>query len=206
MHDLLSDGDGDAMVRAWRRAREALDVKEIRMKARRHRASKPGVPGLLAMGLATVALSGCATVRTHQGYVFDSALLASVQPGVDNRESVQKTLGDPSFASQFDSGTWYYVSRASKQFSFGTPKPVAQTVLAVHFDPQGTVTGVQRSGLEQVVSIHPNGDSTPTLGRKRGILQELFGNIGAVGSAGVGGPTADNPNGGGGGGGGGRPY
>jgi outer membrane protein assembly factor BamE (lipoprotein component of BamABCDE complex) len=166
------------------------------MKADQHRvrAARPALA--LVACLAALGASGCAQIRNHQGYIFDSALTASIQPGVDNRESVQKTMGDPSLTSQFDQGTWYYWGRATKQFSFGLPKPVSQTVLAVHFDPSGTVSGVQRTGLETVVRIAPNGDKTPTLGRKRGLFQELFGNIGAVGAAGMNAPTADNPNGG----------
>ena len=154
---------------------------------------RAGVAATAAVALAA-SLSGCAEIRTHQGYVIDRTLVASVQPGVDNRESVQKTLGDPSFASQFDDTSWYYVSRSTKQFAFGTPKPISQLTLAVHFDKGGTVTDVDRSGLEKVVSINPVADKTPTLGRKRSLFQELFGNIGAVGAAATQGPTADNPN------------
>jgi outer membrane protein assembly factor BamE (lipoprotein component of BamABCDE complex) len=163
------------------------------MTASRMRAGMAGVAGLALVA----GLSGCTEVREHQGYVVDRALVASVEPGVDNRDSVQATLGDPSFASQFDDGTWYYVSRSTKQFSFGTPKPVNQLTLAVHFAKDGTVTSVDRSGLEQVVGIHPVADKTPTLGRKRSLFQELFGNIGAVGGAGMNAPTSDNPTGGG---------
>ena len=156
------------------------------------------------VGVATAALAlaaglpGCARIRDHQGYIIDRTLVASGQPGVDNRDSVRNTLGDPSLAGEFDDSTWYYVSRSTRQFSFGTPRPITQLVLAVHFDPAGNVTGVERTGLEKVVAIHPAPGKTPTLGRSRSLLQELFGNIGAVGGSTVGGPTADNPNGGGG--------
>jgi hypothetical protein len=44
-----------------------------------------------------------------------------------------------------------------------------------------------RSGMEQVVRISPEGDETPTLGRERSFLEDLFGNIGQVGAAGMGG-------------------
>ena len=154
-----------------------------------------GVAAAAALALATV-LSGCAEVRGHQGYIVDRTLAGAIQPGVDNRESVQKTLGAPSFASQFDDGTWYYVSRATKQFSFGSPAPVSQLTLAVSFDHAGNVTRVDRSGLDKVVDIHPSSDRTPTLGRKRSLFQELFGNIGAVGAAGASAPSSDNPGGG----------
>ena len=172
-------------------------LKEIRMTASMRRA---GVAATAALALAA-GLSGCAEIRNHQGYIIDRTLVASVQPGVDNRDSVRNTLGDPSLAGEFDDSTWYYWSRATKQFSFGTPKPVNQLLLTVHFDRAGTVTGVEHTGLETVVPIHPAPGKTPTLGRTRSLFQELFGNIGAVGGAAVGGPTADNPTGGGGGGG-----
>ena len=52
-----------------------------------------------------------------------------------------------------------------------------------------------RTGVEQVVRISPDSDKTPTLGRERGILQDLFGNIGQVGAANAGGPDGSNTGG-----------
>ena len=155
-------------------------------------ATRTGIAALAI--LAAFAASGCSRVRDHKGYVVDSTLIGTVQPGVDNRDSVAKTLGRPSFEGQFDDKTWYYVSRETRTFAFASPKPTAQTVLAVHFDAAGNVTAVERSGLEKIASISPNGDKTPTLGRERGFFAELFGNIGRVGSVSQGGGTADNPN------------
>lgn len=152
------------------------------------------LPLAVAM-LAVLALSsGCARIRDHKGYVTDQVLIDSIQPGIDTRESVEKTLGRPSFTSQFDQSTWYYLSRETRQLAFSTPKPVKQTALAVQFDTQGNVVTVENSGMSKIASISPNGDKTPTLGRNRGFFQELFGNIGRVGSVGASGGTADNPN------------
>ncbi|MDB5662633.1 MAG: SmpA/OmlA protein [Sphingomonas bacterium] len=158
--------------------------------------SRPAPRLGLAVLAITVALaaSGCSRIRDHKGYVVDSTLIGTVQPGIDNRDSVAKTLGRPSFVGQFDDKTWYYVSRETRQFAFASPKPTAQTVLAVQFDAAGNVTSVQRTGLEKVASLSPSGDKTPTLGRERGFFSELFGNIGRVGSVSQGGSTADNPN------------
>jgi hypothetical protein len=100
--------------------------------------------------------------------------------GVDNRDSVAKTLGRPTFVGQFDQNEWFYVSRSTAQLAFNEPRPTAQTVLRVRFDEAGNVASVDRSGLEKIASISPEGDKTPTLGRERGFFQELFGNIGAV--------------------------
>ncbi|MDQ3482017.1 MAG: outer membrane protein assembly factor BamE, partial [Pseudomonadota bacterium] len=88
----------------------------------------------IAIVLAGVALlAGCAGVRDHRGAVIDSELVAAVQVGVDNKESVQRTLGRPSFVSQFAPTDWYYVSRDTNTFAFRNPRVTEQTVLRVRF-------------------------------------------------------------------------
>ena len=153
--------------------------------------------GLVAGAAALLAATGgCSRIRDHQGYLADQSLIDSVQAGIDNRESVQKTLGRPTFVGQFDESEWFYITRETRQFAFGTPKPAFQQVLAIRFDKAGNVAAVERTGLEKIATVSPSGDKTPTLGRDRGILSELFGNIGQVGSTAgnQGGGTADNPN------------
>jgi outer membrane protein assembly factor BamE (lipoprotein component of BamABCDE complex) len=154
----------------------------------------------LAGTIAILGLTaGCARVRDHKGYVVDSSLINTVSPGVDNKDSVQKTLGRPSFAGEFDKDqTWYYVARDTRQVGYRTPVAQTELVLAVHFDPQGNVSAVDRSGVERIVHVVPFAEKTPTLGSKRSFFSELFGNIGRVGSVGEASSTADNPTGGGG--------
>lgn len=143
---------------------------------------------LLSLALAAgVLAAGCTPLRSHQGYIVDADLVNSIQPGVDNRQSVLATLGTPSFASQFNQGDWYYVSRDSRNLAFTPPKPRDQLTMQISFDQAGNVTTVRKSGIDQVVSLKPDGKTTPTLGRKRGFFQDLFGNIGTVGAAGAGG-------------------
>lgn len=155
---------------------------------------RPGRRAALAMALiAGLAGAGCTQIRDHQGYLVDDVLVASVQPGVDNRDSVQGTLGRPTFVGQFDQRDWYYVSRDTRALAFNMPRPKAQTILHIRFDEAGNVVSVDKTGLERVASIDPMNDETPTLGRDRSFFEELFGNIGTVGAPGVAGQTADNP-------------
>jgi outer membrane protein assembly factor BamE (lipoprotein component of BamABCDE complex) len=140
------------------------------------------VVGMAALGLA---LSGCASIRDHRGYLVDGPLVDGIQPGVDNQTSVERTLGRPTFVSQFGQPVWYYVSTNTKQAAFTRPRADDQLVLKVRFDPKGNVLAIDRSGIEKVVRLNPNGDKTPTLGRERGFLEDLFGNIGAVGAPGA---------------------
>ncbi|TCM17357.1 Beta-barrel assembly machine subunit BamE [Novosphingobium sp. PhB165] len=139
--------------------------------------------------LALAALTGgCTSIRDHRGYLIDQTLLDSVSPGIDNRQSVEKTLGRPTFVSQFGEKDYYYVSQVVKTPPFGRPRTAQETILRVRFDAAGNVLGVDKAGMEDVARISPDGDKTPTLGRHRGLLEDLFGNIGTVGAAGMGGP------------------
>lgn len=151
---------------------------------------------LLAAGLT--ALSGCSSIKDHRGYLVDQALVDSVQPGIDNRVSVERALGRPTYVAQFGEPVWYYVSINTRQAAFTRPRPYDETVLKVHFDPAGNVARIERTGMEKVVRLNPDHHKTPTLGRNRGFLEDLFGNIGTVGAPGMG-------SGGGGGEGGGGP-
>lgn len=144
---------------------------------------------LLIAVAAGLASAGCTKTQDLQGYLVDETLVSAVQPGVDNKDSVQNTLGRPTFTGTFDQNDWYYVSRRTKNFAFNHPRVNQQTVLHVRFDPAGNVASVERKGMEQIVSINPSGDKTPTLGRNMSIWDELFGNIGAVGAGGMSTPT-----------------
>ena len=77
------------------------------------------------------------------------------------------------------------VSRDTKTVAFRNPRVQKQTVLHVRFDGAGNVLGVDQTGKELVANINPNDDKTPTLGRKRSLFDDLFGNIGTVNSPAV---------------------
>ena len=147
----------------------------------------------MAAAAAGLLLAGCSKIEDRTGYVVDEALVTAIQPGVDNKESVMNTLGRPSFTGQFNENDWFYVSRSTKNLAFNMPHPKDQTILRVRFDQAGNVTAVDRRGMEQVASINPSGDKTPTLGQDRSLLEELFGNIGAVGQSGQQTDSRDNP-------------
>ena len=149
--------------------------------------TKAGRIMALTATLSALTLTGaCVPLRSHQGYIIDADLVNSVQPGVDNRSSVLKTLGKPSLASQFNTGDWYYIARDSRNLAYLKPKAASQLTLKISFTDGGVVKDITRTGVEQVASISPYNKTTPTLGRKRSFFEELFGNIGSVGAAGAG--------------------
>ncbi len=146
---------------------------------------------------AALATGGCTSIRDHRGYIFDPALANAIQPGIDNKQSVEGTLGQPSIASQYGQPVWYYVSSTTSQRVLGVPNTEKHEVLKVAFDASGNVASVTRGGMDDVRDINPNGDKTETMGRDRSFIQDLFGNIGTVGSmpGGAGGGAGGGPNG-----------
>ena len=137
---------------------------------------------LSAAMIGAALLAGCAGVRAHKGAVVDPQLASAIQPGVDNKASVEKTLGRPSFTGQFTPNDWYDVAQDTHQFAFRNPRVSQENVYRVSFDAAGNVTGVQHTGKELIVGLDPVSRKTPTLGRQKSFFDELFGNIGTVSS------------------------
>lgn len=146
----------------------------------------------LALGALAIGASACTPLRSHQGYVVDVDLVNSIQPGVDTRQSVKATLGNPTLTGQFGQGDWIYIARDSRALAYKTPKPTAQLTLRIRFDQNNVVQAVDKSGIELVSNIDPSKKETPTLGRKHGFFRDLFGNIGTVGAMGSSAPNQDN--------------
>lgn len=147
--------------------------------------AKTAIAAGALLALAGLA-SGCTTIREKRGYMVDELLVQQVQPGLDNKRSVERTLGRPTFTSIYGEETWYYVSSLTTRKPFRSDKIAEHDVVMVNFDKAGNVTSVDRSNRDQIVALDPESDKTPTLGKKRTFLQDLFGNIGAVSGAGGG--------------------
>lgn len=157
-------------------------------------------PALVAgAALLLLMMGGCSRIREHQGFLIDQLIVDSVLPGIDNKASVEGSMGRPTFVSQFGPERWYYVSRQTKQLAFSTPRPNAQVLISVEFDKDGNVARIDRdASMDKVANLSPSSAKTPTLGRKRSLFDEIFGNIGAVGAGpggGMGAPSGPGPNG-----------
>lgn len=141
--------------------------------------SQRGVNLALAMVLAgTMGLAGCSTVERSRGYVPDASDLAEITIGVDNKLSVQDSLGSPSTVGTFDDDAWYYIRSRHERLAFFAEEVVAREVVAIYFDDQDRVEDVAHYGLQdgQVVSYSTR--KTPTRGREMTILEQLLGNVG----------------------------
>jgi outer membrane protein assembly factor BamE (lipoprotein component of BamABCDE complex) len=142
---------------------------------------KSAVGKVATVFVGAAVLAGCGlSTREHRGYVMDETLTTAVAVGTDNKASVEKTLGLPTFTGTFDQNDWYYVARETRAFAFRNPKTIDQTVLHIRFDGAGNVASVEQTDEALIAAIKPSKDQTPTLGRSKSFFEELFGNIGTI--------------------------
>ncbi len=136
---------------------------------------------LALAALCATAIAGCAAQRDFHGYLPDQALPEDVQPTVDTRSTVLARLGTPSTTSIFDDKLWVYMSSTRELLTFYYPKTVQRSIIAIQFDDEDVVSDVLIYDVNDGRTLSYNSRVTPTRGRELGILEQLFGTLGAMG-------------------------
>jgi outer membrane protein assembly factor BamE (lipoprotein component of BamABCDE complex) len=151
---------------------------------------------LALLGLGLTSLAACNMPVNQRGNLPKADAMAQIKPGVTDKATVQRLLGTPSTTPAFDSNTWYYISRETKDIAFLKPEILDQQVVAVHFDDSGVVSGIDHKGLQDAQAVTPNPNSTPAQGREFTFLEQLIGNFGKFNNskaANPGGPPSGGP-------------
>jgi outer membrane protein assembly factor BamE (lipoprotein component of BamABCDE complex) len=133
---------------------------------------------IAAAVLALATLAGCGIPVNQRGNLPKPDALAQIKPGETDKQTVQRLLGTPSTVASFDDKTWYYISRETKEIAFLRPEVLDQQVIAIHFDDNGIVIGVDHKGKKDAQSVAPNPNATPAQGREFTFLEQLIGNFG----------------------------
>ena len=131
------------------------------------------------IGAAIAVIVACAPVENQRGYVPDMEAIASIQVGMDTKDTISKKLGDPSTAATFGNDTWYYMSAHVEQNAFFAPRATERNILAVEFARDGKVSDVHRYTLADGKVVDFVSRETPTRGREMTALEQLIGSIGA---------------------------
>jgi len=154
-----------------------------------HRVTLAFLAGATALS-ACAALTACAPVENQRGYVPDQEAVASVQVGMDTKDTVTKKLGDPSTAATFNNDVWYYISAHVEQNAFFAPRALDRNILAVEFAKDGKVTDVHKYTLTDGRVVDFVTRETPTLGREMTLIQQIFNAVpGQIGQSAPGTPT-----------------
>ena len=140
----------------------------------------------IAAVLGAALLAACTPTQDTRGYMPDEDAIAQVKPGETTKDKVYDLFGSPSSMGTFDQNVWYYIEKRTEQLAFYEVKTLNQRVLAVEFDPGGTVSAVKRWGIKDGKEIDPVARITETRGRELGFIEQVFGNIGRFKKDGVG--------------------
>lgn len=140
--------------------------------------------GVIALGLSAAVLSGCNTSETFtQGYVVDSETLELVPPG-SSKEQVLLSLGTPTTKGDYGQETFYYISQKRvRNAMFMKPRLVDQSILAVYFDDEGTVSNIANYTMEDGKVFDTIHRTTPTGGKEETFLSRALSSVGSSGEA-----------------------
>lgn len=127
-----------------------------------------------------VAAGGCAPVFRNHGYAPDPAALSALVVGVDTRDSVEAAVGRPSASGVLGANAWYYVRERRRQFGPTAPRPVSRELVAISFAPDGTLSNVERFGLENGRAVALSRRVTGSTIRDFGLIQQILRNFGRI--------------------------
>ncbi|PCD77640.1 outer membrane protein assembly factor BamE [Pseudothioclava arenosa] len=134
---------------------------------------------VIALG-ATLFAASCTAVYRNHGYVPSEEDLALVEVGKSNRDDVTRAVGRPSSAGLLQGAGWYYVGSRWKHFGARAPEEIEREVVAISFDDKGTVTNVERFGLEDGEVVVLSRRVTETSIKGIGLIRQVLGSFGRV--------------------------
>ncbi len=138
---------------------------------------KSALRAALMLGALVVVAACTAQYRKH-GWIPGPELLNEVVVGVDTRDSVAETVGQPTIDSLVDDSGYYYVTSRVKYFGAREPRVVSRDLVAITFDGRGVVDSVQRYTLEDGRTIPLERRVTDSSVQDKTFLRQLVGNLG----------------------------
>ena len=136
-----------------------------------------GLCRALMSALLLSGLAGCASEINRHGHLFSETDLQQIQPGM-SQEQVRLTLGTPDTTATVGGQAFYYISSTTKQVAFFKPEEVDRRIVAVYFNPLGSVERIGNYGMQDGKVFDFVTRETPTKAGERSLLGELFRGIG----------------------------
>lgn len=135
----------------------------------------------MALALAVpVGLAACSATYRNHGYVPPEDQLAQIVVGKTTQSELEGLIGRPSSQGVLTGAAWYYVGSRWEYFGAREPREIQRQVVAISFSEGGTVSNVERFGLERgritVLSRRVTDSGVTSIG----LIRQLMGNVGRV--------------------------
>jgi outer membrane protein assembly factor BamE (lipoprotein component of BamABCDE complex) len=127
--------------------------------------------------LAALPLAACVSQEERRGHLFVAADIQQIQPGM-TQDQVRGVLGTPDTTSTVGSQAFYYISSTAKGAAFLEPTEVDRKILAVYFNPAGTVDQVANYTMQDGKVVDIIGRETGSAVGDKSLIEKLFKGVG----------------------------
>ena len=128
--------------------------------------------------LALALVAACSNIDRKHGYVPSDEDLNQIVVGVDTKDTVAEVVGRPTASGVLADGGWYYVASKFRAYGIRERQEVDREVVAISFAGDGTVSNVERFGLENGKIIAISRRVTDSNIQGVSFLRQLFGSVG----------------------------
>lgn len=136
---------------------------------------------IMAIAMAMpIGLAACSATYRNHGYVPPDAELAQVVVGQTGRDALDGMIGRPSAQGLLTGSAWYYVGSRWRFYGALAPREIEREVLVISFNEAGTVTNIERFGMERGRVIVLSRRITDSGVTSIGLIRQLMGNVGRV--------------------------
>lgn len=125
-----------------------------------------------------VVVASCSPIVDLRGHSEEQADYSQIIPGQSTKDDVAAILGTPSAKSNFGDETWFYITEKRETYGMLAPQIADQSVTSVKFDSAGLVEELSKTDKDKSKQVEFVEKTTPTEGRKMGVMEQLLGNFG----------------------------
>ena len=132
-------------------------------------------------------LSSCTSKKIVNGNLPDADTVSILEIGKDNKGSILKILGEPSFKGSLGDNSYYYVGSLKTKIAFLKSKVKEQYILEFKFNKDDVLKDIFFYDKSSSTDVAMSSLKTESGGIKQSLLRQILGNFGVPGM-GRGGP------------------
>ncbi len=136
---------------------------------------------LISFTLMISFLSSCINKKMIHGNLPDPDIFSILKVGKDDKSSVSKILGDPSFKGTLGDNSFYYFGSVNTKVAFLKPNLKEQIVVELKFDKSNILKKIYYYDKNQTENFDMSSLETKAISRKPNIFKQILGNIGVPG-------------------------
>lgn len=133
--------------------------------------------GIMAVCVAA-SLSACVAEFRNHGFIPPEGELEQFIVGEATKDTIEAAFGKPQASGLLEASGWYYVRSQFRHYGAFEPKEINRQVLAISFDESGTVSNIERFGLEDGKVITLSRRVTQTNVQGITFISQLLGSVG----------------------------